>query len=168
MGGKIYVLNKGDDIAKVKLAQAGRFRQRKSAKPAMAVTEGAVKQKLGYAQMVTTSSSAKRVEESGNAEAIGMLNDARKQVESAKASLAGGKVEEAMNQVNEGLRLMTAASRAITTESDMAAVNHKAKYDELVNSLHTYDGSYKRNVERAAKTKQRSRASSTKLNIIAL
>jgi tetratricopeptide (TPR) repeat protein len=155
MGGKIYVLNKGDDIAKVKLAQAGQVSgSAKRVKPAMAVTEGAVKQKLGYAQMVTASSSAKRVEESGNAEAIGMLNDARKQVESAKASLAGGKLEDAMNQVNEGLRLMTSASRAITTESDMAAVNHKAKYDELINSLHTYDGSYKRNVERAAKTKQ--------------
>jgi hypothetical protein len=155
MGGKIYVLNKGDDLAKVKVAQAEQGGGVvKSAKPAMAVTEGAVKQKLGYAQMVTTSASAKRIEESGNAAAIGMLNDARKQVESAKAALAGGKLEEAMNQVNEGLRLMTAASRAITTESDMAAVNHKAKYDELVNSLHTYDGSYKRNVERAAKMKQ--------------
>jgi len=155
MGGKIYVLNKGDDLAKVKQAQAGQDSgSAKSAKPTMAVTEGAVKQKLGYAQMVTTSASAKRIEESGNAEAIGMLNDARKQVESAKAELAGGKLEEAMNQVNEGLRLMTAASRAITTESDMASVNHKAKYDELISSLHTYDGSYTRNIERAAKTKQ--------------
>lgn len=155
MGGKIYVLNKGDDLAKVKAAMVAQDGgAARAAKPAMTVTEGAVKQKLGYAQMVTGSASAKRVEESGNAEAIGMLNDARKQVDAAKATLAAGKLEDAMNQVNEGLRLMTAASRAITTESDMAAVNHKAKYDELINSLNTYDGSYKRNVDRAAKMKQ--------------
>ena len=157
MGGKIYVLNKGDDLAKVKIAaQAGQEADsaKGGGKPVMAVTEGAVKQKLGYAQMVTGSASAKRIEESGNAEAISMLNEARKQVDSAKAALAGGKLEEAMNQVNEGLRLMTAASRAITTESDMSAVNHKAKYDELISSLHTYDGSYKRNVERATRLKQ--------------
>jgi hypothetical protein len=155
MGGKIYVLNKGDDLAKIKTAQSAQAAGgAKGAKPAMVITEGAVKQKLGYAQMVTGSASAKRIEESGNAEAITMLNDARKQVESAKTALAGGKLEDAMSQVDEGLRLMTAASRAITTESDMAAVNHKAKYDELISSLQTYDGSYKRNVERAAKMKQ--------------
>lgn len=155
MGGKIFVLNKGDDLAKVKAAMVAQDSgAAKSAKPGVAVSEASVKQKLGYAQMVTGSGSAKRIEESGNAEAVGMLNEARKQVESAKAALAAGKLEEAMGQVNEGLRLMTAASRAITTESDMSAVNHKAKYEELVNSLHTYDGSYKRNLERATKLKQ--------------
>lgn len=155
MGGKIYVLNKGDDLAKVKAAMAKQdVDPGKSAKRAMAVSESAVKQKLGYAQMVTGSASAKRIEESGDAGAIGMLNDARGQIESAKATLASGNLEDAMNQVDEGLRLMTAASRAITTDSDMAAVNHKAKYDELISSLHTYDGSYKRNVERAVKMKQ--------------
>lgn len=155
MGGKIFVLNKGDDLAKAKAAMdAQGAGSAKAVKRTMAVTEGAVKQKLGYAQMVTGSASAKRIEESGNGEAIAMLADARKQVEGAKAALAAGQLEGAMEQVDEALRVMTAASRVITTESDMSAVNHKAKYDELSNSLRTYEGSYKRNVERAAKMKQ--------------
>ncbi len=155
MGGKIYVLNKGDDLARIKAAVTAQSSgDVRAAKMTVAVTEDAVKQKLGYAQMVIGSASAKRIEASGDASAIAMLNDARSQVESAKVTLAAGQAAAAMDQVNEGLQLMSAASRAITTESDMAAVNHKAKYDELINTLHTYEGSYKRNAERAAKTKQ--------------
>jgi hypothetical protein len=155
MGGKIYVLNKGDDLARIKAAVAAQGSgDVRAAKMTVTATEDAVKQKLGYAQMVIGSASAKRIEASGDASAIAMLNDARSQVESAKVTLAAGQAAAAMDQVNEGLQLMSAASRAITTESDMAAVNHKAKYDELINTLHTYEGSYKRNAERAAKTKQ--------------
>lgn len=154
MGGKIHVLNKGDDLAKVNAAMAAQDSGARTAVAAVVVTEGAVKQKLGYAQMVSSSASAKRIEGSGNANAIAMLDSARKQLESAKTTLAGGKFGEAMEQVDEGLRLMTAASRAITTDSDLSEVNHKAKYEELFNTLKTYDGSYKRNMERAVKSKQ--------------
>jgi len=155
MGGKIYVLDKGEDLAKVKAELASKQASgSKTTRRTMAVSESSVKQKLGYAQMVIASGSAKRVEASGNPEAIALLNDARAQIDASKASLAGGALEKAMDQVNEGLRLMTAASRAITSESDMAAVNHKAQYDELKNSLRTYEGSYEKNLERAKKMKQ--------------
>ncbi len=154
MGGEIHVLNKGDDLTKVKAAAAAQGGSARSAVAAVVVTESAVKQKLGYAQMVAGSASAKRIEESGNADAIVMLNDARKQIGAVGSTLAGGKLDEAMAQVDESLRLMTAASRAITTESDMAAVDHKAKHNELINTLHTYDSSYKRNIEHAAKVKR--------------
>ncbi len=155
MGGKIHVLNKGDDLAKVKAAMAAQGGgDARAVKTSVTVTESAVKQKLGYAQMVIGSASAKRIEASGDAGAISKLGEARVQVELAKTTLAAGNAASAMDQVNEGLRLMTAASVVITTESDMAAVNHKTKYDELISTLHTYDGSYKRNVERAAKVKQ--------------
>ncbi len=155
MGGKIYVLNKGDDLAKVKSAMAEQKADTaKGVKRVMAVTEGAVKQKLSYAQMVMVSSSAKRVEESGSTDAITMLGEARQQVESAKTMLAGGKLEDAMGHVDAGLRLMTAASRAITTESDIAAVDHKVKHDELVSSLKTYDASYAKNIAYFNKKKQ--------------
>ena len=155
MGGKIFVLDKGEDLAKVKAALAASDTGAKSKKKrAFVVTAGAVKQKLGYAQMVIGSGSAKRIENSGNPQAITMLNDARGQIDAAKASLAGEQLQQAMTQVNEGLRLMTAASRQITTESEMAGVNHKAKFEELSNSLKTYEGSYKKNMERATKMKQ--------------
>ena len=156
MGGKIYVLDKGEDLAKVKAALASTMGtiDETSRRSTVIVSESAVKQKLSYAQMVLGSGSAKRVEASGNSQAIGMLNKARGQIDAANASLDGGQLQQAMDQVNEGLRLLTAASREITTESEMAAVDHKARYDELSNSLKTYEGSYKRNTERAAKMKQ--------------
>ncbi len=156
MGGKVYVLDKGEDLAKVKAAIASSVgaSKAKSGRAAAVVTAGAVKQKLGYAQMVIGSGSAKRIENSGDKQAIGMLTNARGQIEAAKASLTGGQLEQAMTQVNDGLRLMTAASRQITTESEMAGVNHKAQFEELTNSLKTYEGSYKKNSERAAKMKQ--------------
>ncbi len=155
MGGKIYVINKGEDVSKLKASLAAKDKKAgKSTKLAMAVTEGSVKQKLGYASMVMNSGSAKRVEASGNADAIAILNDARAKVEKAKSLLAAGSLEEAMNSVNEGLRQMTAASRAITSESDMAGVNHRAKHEELLGSLKTYEGSYEDNLKRAAKMKQ--------------
>ena len=156
MGGKIFILDKGEDLAKVKAALESSVgaTKAKSRRATAVVTAGAVKQKLGYAQMVIGSGSAKRIENSGDQQAIAMLANARGQVEAAKASLAGGQLEQAMNQVNDGLRQMTAASRQITTESEMAGVNHKAQYEELSNSLKTYEGSYKKNSERAAKMKQ--------------
>lgn len=160
MGGKIYVLDKGEDLAKVKAALVGTAAAATTTRRSTAiVSEGAVKQKLSYAQMVLGSGSAKRVEASGNQQAIGMLNNSRGRIDAAKASLDGGQLQQAMDQVNEGLRLMTAASREITTESEMASVNHKAQYDELSNSLKTYEGSYKRHTERAAKMKQPIKAS---------
>ena len=83
------------------------------------------------------------------------MNGARQKIEAAKASLAGGELSGAMGQVNEGLRLMASASRAVATESDIAGgVNQKAKFDELMGSLKTYEGSYKKNVERVNKSKQ--------------
>ena len=154
MGGKIFVIDKGEDLEALKRSLAAKERALstgKSKRPKMAATESSVKNKLSYASMVLSSASAKRVEESGNAEAMAILNDARSNIANAKTSLESSDYETAMGQVNEGLRLVTAASRAISTESHMSAVNHKAQYDELVNSLNTYDGSYKRNVERAKK-----------------
>ncbi len=160
MGGKIFVLDKGEDLAKVKAALATTVKTSSDSRRKTAVvTESAVRQKLGYAQMVIGSGSAKRVEASGNQSAIGMLNTARGQIDASKMSLDGGRLQQAMDEVNEGLRLMTAASREITTESEMAGVNQKAKYDELSNSLKTYEGSYKKNTERAKKSKQPAKVS---------
>ncbi len=155
MGGKIFILDKGEDLAKVKTALAASDVGVKVKKGrTFAVTAGAVKQKLGYAQMVIGSGSAKRIENSGNQQAIAILASARGKIDAAKASLRGDQLQQAMTQVNEGLRLMTAASRQITTESEMAGVNHKVKFEELSNSLKTYEGSYKKNLERVAKLKQ--------------
>ena len=155
MGGKIYVLDKGEDLAKLKASLKAKEKKgpmKKTRK--FAATESSVKQKLSYASMVMGSGSAKRVEASGNPEAIAILNEARAMVESGKALLAEGKYQDAMDQVNGGLQQMTAASRAITTESEMAGVNHKAKHEELLDSLKTYEGSYKSNLARAVKMKQ--------------
>lgn len=155
MGGKIYVMNKGDSLAKVKAAVGAEETGANGGQRAAVVTESAVKQKLGYADMVLKSDSSRRIEASGDAEAMGMLKQARQQVESARASLTAGKLEQAMDQVNEGLRLVTSASRSVTSESDMSAVDHKAMYSELVTSLGNYDVSYKRNVDRMKKSGQK-------------
>ncbi len=155
MGGKIYVIDEGEDVAKLKASLAGKEKKGPAERRKMAATEGAVKQKLSYASMVMGSGSAKRVEASGNAEAIAILNDARSKIENAKSLLATGDFQEAMDQVDDGLRQVSAASRAITSESEMAGVNHKVKHEELLGSLSTYEGSYKKNLARAAKMKQK-------------
>lgn len=152
MGGKIYVLDKGEGLAELKATLAAKMKKTQGPKRRVAVvTVGSVKQKLGYAQMVLSSSSAKRVEASGNPNALALLEDAKVQINTAKESLAGGDASKAMDEVNEGLRQITAASRAITTESEMAGVNHKAKHDEILASLKTYEGSYAKNTERVKK-----------------
>ncbi len=156
MGGRIYVLDKGEDLAKLKASLAKTEAKQSGVKrPVKAVSAASVKQKLSYAQMVLMSKSAKRVEASGNADAIATLGRARAQIAAAKSTLAAGDAEKAMGEVNEGLRLVTAASRAVTTDTDMAGVNQKAKYDELKNSLKTYEGSYERNTERMKKDGQK-------------
>lgn len=156
MGGKIFVLNKGESLAKAKEAVgASEEVGANGGQRAAVVTEGAVKQKLGYADMVLKSDSSRRIESSGDAAAMDMLKQARQQVDTARASLGAGKLDQAMDQVNEGLRLVTAASRSVTTESDMAAVDHKAMYSEHVSALGNYDVSYKRNVERLKKSGQK-------------
>ncbi len=161
MGGKIYVLDKGEDLAALKASLAAAEAKKMggvSKRPSRAVSAKSVKQKLSYAQMVLMSKSAKRVEASGNAEAIGILDQARQKIAAAKATLEGGDAARAMEEVNEGLRLITAASRAVTSESEMAGVNHKAKYDELSGSLKTYEGSYERNMARLKKAGQKPKA----------
>ncbi|MBI3773769.1 MAG: hypothetical protein HY272_13860 [Gammaproteobacteria bacterium] len=156
MGGKIFVLNKGDSLAKAKEAAGATEEAAVSGgQRAAVVTEGAVKQKLGYADMVLKSDSSHRIESSGDAAAIGMLKQARQQIDAARASLSAGKLDQAMDQVNEGLRLVNSASRSVTTESDMAAVDHKAMYGELISALGNYDISYKRNMDRLKKSGQK-------------
>jgi len=49
------------------------------------------------------------------------------------------------------LRLVTAASREITSESEMSGVDYKARYGELTKSLQNYDKSYQRHIKRAKK-----------------
>jgi hypothetical protein len=155
MGGPVFVIDKGGDVSKLKASLAGKTKSTGSRRATTVVTESSVKQKLSYAQMVIGSGSAKRIEASGKSDAIDLLNSARQKIGAAKASLAGGKFSEAMDQVNGGLRLMASASRAVATESDMAGgVNQKAKFNELTGSLKTYEGSYKKNVERVNKSKQ--------------
>jgi len=96
MGGKIYVLDKGEDLAKVKAAVDAKVDEGVSRQRKIQVSESSVKQKLSYAQMVLGSSSAKRVEASGNSHAIGVLNNARSKIGAAKASLGAGQLETAM------------------------------------------------------------------------
>ena len=148
MGGAIYVIDEGEDVAKLK-ASLSQKASVGGEKRKVAVTEKAVKQKLSYADLVLASNTAKRVRDSGNAEAVATLDSAKREIAAAKSSLAGGQLEQAMTQVDEGLRLVTTASRQITSDSDMAAVDHKAKYEELLSSLQTYENSYERNLARA-------------------
>ena len=153
MGGAIYVIDEGEDVARLKASLSQKANVGGEARK-VTVTEKAVKQKLSYADLVLVSNTAKRVQDSGNTQAVATLDSARREIAAAKSSLAGGQLEQAMTQVDEGLRLVTTASRQITSDSDMAAVDHKAKYEELLNSLQTYENSYERNMARAKKMGQ--------------
>ena len=165
MGGKIYVLDKGEDLAAVKAKEktstasfsAGAGAQTQSA------TEKSVKQKISYADMLLMGQSAKKVEASGNAKAMASLKQAKADIADAKTLMAGGSYDEALKKANAGIRLvMTASMAAASSSTTVDNSAQKAEYNELLDALKTYENSYERNVKRAKKSGQTLKATLNK------
>ncbi|MFQ5470101.1 MAG: hypothetical protein ACE5EH_07305 [Gammaproteobacteria bacterium] len=153
MGAKIHVVNKGEE-GKVVLgskpasAKIGKV----SSEPASSVDVNQVKQKISFADMfIMQSGAAKRITASDEAAAKDAYQQAQSKLAEAKKALEGGQAGAAKSLVDEALRHMSKASRLVPTVSQVE--EHKARFNELLKGLKTYEDSYKRNYERMVKKK---------------
>ena len=148
MGSKIHVVNKGEE-GKVVFGVRDEFEPSQSSKPKVksAFTTGSqAEQKVKFAEMfISMSPAAKRIDASDHAEAKAMLGKARARLGDAKATLAAGKDAETIAIVDEALRNMTAASQLVPSESQLSEL--RSHFEELLKGAHTYEKSYRRNLE---------------------
>ena len=146
MGSKIHVVNKGEE-GKVVFGVRDEFEPSKKPKVKSAFTTGSqAQQKVKFAEMfIAMSPAAKRIDASDHAEAKAMLGKARARLGDAKAALAAGKDAETIAIVDEALRNMTAASQLVPSESQLSEL--RTHFEELLKGAHTYEKSYRRNLE---------------------
>lgn len=148
MGSKIHVVNKGEE-GKVVFGVRDDFEPSGSKNPKVksAFTSGSqANQKVKFAEMfIAMSPAAKRIDASEHAEAKAMLGKARARLGDAKVALAAGKDAEAIAIVDEALRNMTAASQLVPSESQLTEL--RSHFEELLKGAHTYEKSYRRNLE---------------------
>ncbi len=149
MGGKIHVANPGEED-KVALGQVdtSSFPPTKPPKP---ISENTVKQKISFADMfVSQSSAATRVANSDNDKAKVAYTDAHDRLNKAKVALDAGDLTLALHEVDESLRSMSTAARLVPTPEQLE--EQKQKFTALMEEVKTFEKSYKRNVERLEKS----------------
>lgn len=113
---------------------------------AMPLSESDIKQKIQYAGVLFMSKSYKRVTASNNAEAKGLLEQAKQKLADAKTALSSDKLTEATALADESMRLFNNASRLVPSE-DML-LEQKNRYLGLLKELETAKQSYKQNFDR--------------------
>ncbi|MCC6303025.1 MAG: hypothetical protein IT489_09545 [Gammaproteobacteria bacterium] len=151
MGGAIYVVNPGDENtplaeleARVKSDSAGAASA--STRTQAAVSKQQVEQKIQFADMfINQSDSAKRIKGSGNAEAVALYESARGQFDAARQAYGRSSYGEALGLVDDALRIMSDAARAIPNEAQMEG--QRARFEELLRGTRDYEASYRRNYE---------------------
>lgn len=96
-------------------------------------TEDEVKQKLSYATMVAMSKPAKRVRESGDAQAKALVDEAAVLLKQAREESSAGKQGAAMTLVDQALRKLSEASQRVPS----AEVNaeQRLRYEGLLRSV---------------------------------
>lgn len=142
MGGKIYVLDRGESVdALKKRLPPEEMATSTTPMPEIKISAAQIKQKISYAELVTANSEgAKRIDLSNNAEAKDMRAQAQKLVAQARVFSDAGDLNKAVNTVDEGLRLMASATQLVPIGS--VGVDHKARYEELLNEVKAYEKSY--------------------------
>ncbi len=149
MGGKIHVANPGEED-KVVLGKidTSSFPATKPPKP---ISERTVKQKISFADMfVSQSSAATRVANSDNDKAKVAYTDAHERLNKAKVALDSGDLKLALHEVDESLRSMSTAARLVPTPEQLE--EQKVMFTGLMEEVKTFEQSYKRNVERLEKS----------------
>lgn len=152
MGGAIYVVNPGEENtplaeleARVKSDSAGA-----ASAPARTTQAAAgkqqVEQKIQFADMfINQSDSAKRIKGSGNAEAMALHESARGQFDAARQAYGRSSYGEALGLVDDALRIMSDAARAIPNEAQREG--QRTHFEELLRGTRDYEASYRRNYE---------------------
>ena len=149
MGGKIHLVNAGEED-KVELGKID-ISKLPPTKPPRPVSEHTVKQKISFADMfVSQSSAAKRVGNSDNDKAKVAYTDAHDRLNKAKIALEAGDLVLALEEVDESLRSMSTAARLVPTPEQLE--EQKLKFAALMEEVKVFEESYKRNVERMEKS----------------
>lgn len=175
MGGPIYVVNPGEENTPVATLAA---RVQSAAAPAPAAAGGAapaapqsaasqqqVNQKLQFADMfINQSDAAKRIKDSGNKDAQALQESARGQLASAKQAYARAAYGEALGLVDDALRMMSEAARAIPKETQMEG--QRQRFEELLRGTRDYEASYKRNYDQTVAKKGKGNVEPVDLNEI--
>ena len=155
MGGKIYVLDKGEDLAAVKAKEKkSSVAKDHSSTKSQTTDKRAVQQKISYAGMLLMGRNVKNVEASGNEQAIANLNKAKADIAEAKKLMESGNYDEALKKANAGIRMVMTASMAAAPAKTVDDSAQRSEYEELTNALKTYESSYEKNVKRAKKAGQ--------------
>jgi len=153
MGGAIYVVNPGQENtplaeleARVKAAAAVSGGAAAPARAQATVSKQQVEQKIQFADMfINQSDSAKRIKDSGNAAALALYESARSQFSAARQAYGRAAYGESIGLVDDALRIMSDAARAIPKEAQMEG--QRQRFDELLRGTRDYEASYQRNFE---------------------
>ncbi len=158
MGGMLKVVDKGKAAALDEAPAVAPGAAAAEGHPAVEhppVAEAQVKQKIDYANMLMNSSKgAQRIAASSNAQAKEMLTNARTRLESARSVLGGGNVAKAQDEVDESIRLVTAAARLVPSDAPESGLDPKFRYTELLDATKTFESSYKQHSERLTDKKK--------------
>ncbi|KAF0192436.1 MAG: hypothetical protein FD165_1061 [Gammaproteobacteria bacterium] len=148
MGGLMHVVSEGEKVTlEHKPGSASAV-----ARPAE-VSEADVKQKIAYAKMLTMSQSAKRVADSGHAEARAMMEQAKADLAASESALKGGNNSAAMESAMKAIDDANAAVGLVPKEGG-DGVDHRIRYAELLGNLRNYKESYLQQYERKTKSKR--------------
>ncbi len=155
MGWKLHVVNKDTSDSEIKkiLADAqAELKQLAQANAGASVKkdqgDAKAKQKLSLAGMMLSSGGVKRVMGSGDAEAKGMIADAKSKIEKGNEVIKTGAADQAMALADDALKLISAAQRLVPTDEELKEqeaeytgnlitveqfeISHKEQYDDTV------------------------------------
>lgn len=153
MGGAIYVVNPGEENtplaeleARAKSAAAAAGGAVAPARVQAAAGRQQVEQKLQFADLfINQSESARRIQDSGNAEALALYESARGRFAAARQAFGRSAYDESLGLVDEALRLMSDASRAMPNEAQTEG--QRQRFEELLRGTRDYEASYRRNYQ---------------------
>ena len=143
MGGKIFVVDKNTDQAKINklIADDKKTATKAVTKQKTKVSAARVKQKLSFADMMFMSKGTKRVNSSNHADAKQKLGEAKTKLASARKLLTSGDNAMALEMADEVLRLIGAASRLVPSEVVLAEQNER--YLEILDAVENFRKSHK-------------------------
>ena len=149
MGSLIQIVNPGEK-AKADLITPTASEETASSAPVQPkVSEATVKQKLLFAEMMLSSTGAKRVVASQNDDAKQLLAKAKSLMTQSRQKLTDGATPEALNLADESLKVIGQATQLVPSEDELAQLTEK--YKSMLAEIGDYRKSHKNNLERMKK-----------------
>ena len=141
MGARIFIVDEGDTRSLSELVSLhGDLNSKSAADTIVGVSLSEAKQKLSYANIVSISKSVKRVRDSGNIEAIALLDISQKQLIEAESLLQLTDGEAAMPLIDSALQNMSQASKMVPSAG--LKEEQKQRYSDMQKHLAQQKKSY--------------------------